>query len=236
MRDTMEQPSNAERFIIAFAKIERSLNEITRRPKYVPFKTNARVAARYNAVVSNHLEELNTFAELRNPMVHQRDNKDEILAQPTDAVTESIERIAELLQKDQSVITYATSPVISCQTEDKLSDVVACMDERKFHRLPVYSDGKFMGVLNTQDVIHFILSHDIQSEKVSDILDEASKESVLFLKKDTLLKKMTKMFEDFISQNHLEPVVLVTETGHYDEPPLGIITPTDMVRIVSSLA
>ena len=110
MRDTMEQPSNADRFIIAFAKIERSLNEITRRPKYVPFKTNARVAARYNAVVSNHLDELNTFAELRNPMVHQRDNKDEILAQPTDAVTESVERIAELLQKDQSVITYATSP------------------------------------------------------------------------------------------------------------------------------
>jgi len=37
------EKNNAERFIVAFATIERTLNAITRRPKYIPFRMNARM-------------------------------------------------------------------------------------------------------------------------------------------------------------------------------------------------
>lgn len=79
----MGTQSNAERFIVAFTKIEKKLNEITRHPKYIPFRINARIASRYNTIIESNLEELNVFAELRNCLVHFRDGKEEVIAEPT---------------------------------------------------------------------------------------------------------------------------------------------------------
>ena len=87
----MDTQTNAERFIVAFTKIEKKLNEVTRRPKYIPFRTNARIASRYNTVIESNLEDLNTFAELRNCLVHFRDGKEEVIAEPTEEITAAIE-------------------------------------------------------------------------------------------------------------------------------------------------
>ena len=135
----MKPQSNAERFIVAFASIEKSLNRITRRPQYVPFRLNARISARYNAVVRNHLEELCTFAELRNCIVHFRDDHMEIVAEPSDAITENVERIAQLMCKDQKVLSFTTSPVIVCQIDETITDVAIRMDQHQTDRIPVYS-------------------------------------------------------------------------------------------------
>jgi len=105
----MASQSNAERFIVAFATIERTLNAITRRPRYIPFRMNARISARYNTVVRNHLEEICTYAELRNCIVHNRDGNQKIIAEPSDDTTADIEHIAELLLQDFNVLNFATS-------------------------------------------------------------------------------------------------------------------------------
>ena len=233
----MNSESNAERFIVAFATIERCLNAITKPPKYVPFRTNARVAARYNAVISNHLDELCSYAELRNCIVHVRDDQREIQAQPTDAVTANIERIADLLTKDHSVMNYVTSPVIVARGGEKLTDALKRMDDHGIQKLPVYSQGKFLGLLTLQWVVHQMLGSGYNPESpVAECMDDSTKETVMFLDQSAKLEQVIKLFSDFTALKLGAPVLLVTEHGDHDEDPLGIITQHDLARIISHLA
>lgn len=232
----MAQKSNAERFIIAFSSVERSLNRITRRPRYVPFRLNARISARYNSVVKNHLEELCSCAELRNSIVHWRDGREEIVAEPSDAITEDLERIADLLTQDQQVINFATTPVISCQVDDTMESAIALLDENQIDEMPVYSEGKFMGLLSINQMLHYMLAHEDPKAPVSSILKESTKESVLFMASNTMLQSVVLLYEDFAAIQKRSPIIIITQTGEHDEPPLGIITMFDLARISAYLA
>ena len=197
---------------------------------------NARISARYNAVVRNHLEELCTFAELRNCIVHFRDDHMEIVAEPSDAITENVERIAQLLCKDQKVLCFTTSPVIVCQIDEAINDVAIRMDQHQTDRIPVYTRKKFMGVLTLQQALHYVLNHSTSEIQVSDILEETKKQKVLFVDRNCEIQSVVELFEDFASINQRSPIILVTETGNHDEPLLGIISLSDLAMIATYLA
>jgi len=232
----MASQTNAERFIYAFSIIEKALNEITRRPRYIPFRLNARISARYNPIVKNYLEDICVFAELRNCIVHNRDGNKEIVAEPSDSLTEKIEHIAELLQKDHQVLSFATSPVITCDYNQPLKEAVAIMDEKNIHKLPVYSEGKFMGMFTLQQVLHRILSNPEDMGSVSDVLEASHKDRVMFVSRSARLEHIAQVFEDFAATGTREPAIIVTENGEIHEEPLGIITLHDLARITTFLA
>ena len=232
----MASPSNAERFIAAFSVIEKTLNAITRRPRYIPFRMNARISARYNAVVRNHLEEICSYAELRNCIVHQRDDGMEVVAEPSDATTANIEHIAELLQRDHNVLSFATSPVIIGHGNEALRDVIVRMDDHRIHKLPIYTDGKFQGVLTLQQLLHHALQHEKLTGTVTDLLNDAMKDRVMFVDRKADLSSVVKLFDEFANTDLREPSILVTDHGGIDEDPLGIITLHDLARITTYLA
>ena len=160
----------------------------------------------------------------------------EIVAEPSDAVTEKIERIAQLLCKDQKVLSFTTSPVITCQIDETIRDVAKRMDQYQTDRIPVYSEKPFMGVLTLQQALHYVLNHSTNENKVSDILEETKKQKVLFVDRNCEIQSVVELFEDFASINQRSPMILVTETGDHDEPLLGIISLFDLAMIATYLA
>ena len=96
---------------------------------------NARISARYNTVVRNHLEEICSFAELRNCIVHTRDGKQKLVATPSDDTVEEIEHIAEAFenmktsQRGKDALIYMAVPAIDFEGDfdaqtDKLNEVL----------------------------------------------------------------------------------------------------------------
>ena len=211
----------------------KKLNEITRRPKYIPFRTNARIASRYNTIIESNLEELNVFAELRNCLVHFRDGKEEVIAEPTEDITTVIEEIAEKLQEDHSVLCFAASPVIKAEYSEPVIDVLTRMDESRNSKLPVYEEGKFKGIFSLQQMLHHILTHE-KSEMgtVSEILDESTKGIAVFVSRNTLLEEVAQMYEKQKLSESAPTVLLVTENGNPDEEPLGMITMNDLAQFI----
>ena len=232
----MDFQTNAERFINAFSVIEKTLNEITRRPRYIPFRMNARISARYNPIVKNYLEDICLFAELRNCIVHNRDGNMEIVAEPSDDFTEKIEHIAKLLQKDHHVLSFATSPVITCDYGQPLKDALEIMNRGNIHKLPVYSEGKFKGMLTLQHILHQMMTNPEHLEKVSDIPESMNKDRVVFVPQTARLEHIVKLFSDFSAADTREPAIIVTENGELQEEPLGIITLHDLAKITTYLA
>lgn len=211
----------------------KKLNEITRRPKYIPFRTNARIASRYNTVIESNLEDLNVFAELRNCLVHFRDGKEEVIAEPSSDITATIEEIAEMLQEDHSVLHFASSPVIRADYSEPLKGVLSRMDENRCSMLPVYEEGKFKGIFNLQQMLHHMITHE-KSElgTVAEILDESTKGIAVFVSRNTLLEEVAQMYEKQKISESIPMVLLVTESGSPDEEPLGIITMSDLAPFI----
>ena len=100
-----ESINNALRFLNAYASIERSLNRLQCRSDYMPFKKLVRVAAKHNRIVARNEESLVEYADLRNAIVHQRGRHEEVIAEPLDSVVADIERIAELLDSDETALS-----------------------------------------------------------------------------------------------------------------------------------
>ena len=233
----MPNQDNTERFVAAFAAIEKALNAITRRPRYIPFRTNARISARYNSVVKNNLEDICMFAELRNCIVHNRDGELETVAIPSDDTTARIEHIAELLKQDRNVLNFASFPVVTGAFNEPLKDALVRMNEHNVDKLPVYDGSKFKGLFTLQHVLDRILTYGIDNlGNVSDLMDESMKSRVFFVNKTAPLETVVKLFDDYDAIRRRAPAVLVTENGGIDEPPLGIITLNDLARITTFLA
>lgn len=232
----MASQSNAERFINAFTIIERTLNSITRRPKYIPFRTNARISARYNTVVRNHLEEICMYAELRNCIVHNRDGKQEMIAEPSDDTTNKIEHIADLLRQDHKALNFASSPVITGEYSEPLKNALSRMDEHQIDKLPIYAEGQFKGMFTLQQVLHHMLIHNNDDlGPVSYVMNESMKDRVMFVSRNASLEEVVKVFDEFDGAKLRAPTILITENGEINEPPLGIITLHDLARISTFL-
>ena len=72
-----ERMSNAERFLDAYARIEKILYEIIRETKYVPFSQMITRASRENLIISSRANDLRQYHELRNAIVHNRGKENE---------------------------------------------------------------------------------------------------------------------------------------------------------------
>ena len=236
MDENNENLSNAERFIIAFAKIEKTLNRITKRPQYVPFRLNARISARYDPAVKNHLEDICAFAELRNAIVHTRDGESEIVAEPSDKMTSDIERIADLLDRDRNILQFASSPVVVSKPSDPIELLEKRMDEKLIDKMPLYDDGKFSGVVTLQQILRYVTMHGNASGTAADAMAVTEPEKVIFLNSQTDLQTVVELFEQNIREGKRAPMMLVTKHGREDEPLLGVLTLYDLTKIVTYLA
>ena len=109
---------------------------------YIPFKRLVRMAARNNKIVAKNEEILKEYADLRNAIVHQRTRTEEIIAEPLDSVTDNIERIADLLNADESVYAYSTTPVRCADEHTTVQEGYHLLHEIGGDKLPVYNDGR----------------------------------------------------------------------------------------------
>ena len=230
-----ETKSNAERFLDAYARVERELTAMLKQEKYIPFAQMLSRCSGMNFVVSRNRESLREYNELRNAIVHLRSGKDEIIAEPTDAVTEDIERIADLLSRDETILSCASSPVKVVSPRDTIRGAYAVMRHLNSSKIPVYRKNRFYGVLTIEDVCKWAIEGADDSLRVQDIMQEVKKNKVAFLRKDALVIDVTRGFEHALNQGSSMLAVLITENGSPDEEPLGIITVKDLPKIVSAL-
>lgn len=230
-----ENKTNAERFLDAYATIEHELGTLARETKYVPFSQLLYKCAQRNWVVSKNQQELREYHELRNAIVHLRDSKNEVIAEPTDRVTEDIERIAALLSVDDNILSVASSPVKTVRPTDSIRGAYAVMKHLESSKIPVYDNGRYRGIVTMENVCGWAFDGMDESLHVYDIMKEAKNERVIFLSKDDTVIDATKSFEQAMNHGYALLSVIITEHGSHNEKPLGIITIKDLPKIVNAL-
>lgn len=227
--------TNAERFLNAYASIEESMNRITQAYHYRTFSVLLSECAKRNRIVRNNMENLREYNELRNAIVHQRDNDMEIIAEPSDRVTSDIKHIAAMLTEHHEVLEYAGKPVQTLTPEERIEDAYQKMAELDTSKMPVYYGHQYKGLLTMEAIAHWGLYRDAEDTAAAVMSRGQNADRVIFVPRTESLDAVLKRFEKAMSEGHKPPAVIITEHGNNTEKPLGIVTTQDLPKILDSL-
>jgi len=229
-----DKTDNAIRFLNAYASIERSLNQMLCKNDYIPFKRLVRMAAKNNKIVAKNEEILKEYADLRNAIVHQRTRTEEIIAEPLDSVTDNIERIADLLNADESVYAYSTTPVRCADEHTTVQEGYHLIHEIAGDKLPVYKDGEFKGLVTMDQLAGWVVNGNSPQEPVINLITDDRGLTVFMSRKESILDAVL-FFDKTVKDSGSAPVILVTENGKPQEKPIGILSTHDLSRILAAL-
>ncbi len=112
---------NSDRFIIAFNRIEKSMEKISGLSGYMPFSRLIDKSKHLNAVIRKFEPDLREYGDLRNAIVHNRTDIEYAIAEPHEDIVELIEYIDRELSKPVTVGDMFLRKVHILQATDTLA-------------------------------------------------------------------------------------------------------------------
>lgn len=94
---------NSDRFLTAFNRIDHSMREIAGAKDFMPFYRLIDLAKKKSPLVRKYEDDLRSYADLRNAIVHNRTSMEYVIAEPHIEVVEKIEHIDEVLTRPKLV-------------------------------------------------------------------------------------------------------------------------------------
>jgi CBS domain-containing protein len=205
-----------ERFLASYNRIDRHLREAL----------NGREEESFTQLVQKYFsnraprwrEPLLAYAQIRNFLSHRTTRAREYLVVPTSEVVQNIEAIATDLARPKRAIPTFRRKVITVNPDDSLAAVLRTIDQHDFSQLPVYHDGRFMGLLTENGITRWLAHHVrteislVELEEVSVRLvvrEEETTKNVAFLRADATVADVVEAFRG----NPVLEAVLFTSNG-----------------------
>lgn len=227
---------NSRRFLNAFIEIEQALEKIVGNNSYMPFYQLVDAGARVDPFVQDISVELKEYGDLRNAIVHERINGEPI-AEPHYEVVLRLEKICDLLQSPPKVEEHFIREVITCRSDEPLSEATKKMFEFTFSKLPVYEDQKFVGILTAEAITYWMADRlqkgeSFEHQKVDSVLKYIDNpDNYHFISRTTSLFEVIRIFGEYDHQGKRLQAILISEDGSEDADLVGIITVFDFPTI-----
>ncbi|MEN2767837.1 CBS domain-containing protein [Ornithinibacillus xuwenensis] len=227
-------PTNSERFITAFNRIDKALDSELDNSKGFGFSKSVRILAKYNATVRRYKEDLLEYAELRNAIVHNRMDTLQVIAEPHDSIVEEIEKIEREFTQPKLVTPLFAREVQAFQLKDPLSNLLDAIHEKGYSKFPVYDHDHFKGLVTESGITQWLAKHmeaEIHEVILEEILPYQKDTNHQFIQKATTVYEAVEIFKDEIEKGNRIDALLITENGIDRETLLGIITAWDIMSI-----
>lgn len=233
-----ENLSNAKKFINAYNQIDHSLRVQYNFKRGQSFGDMIRRCTSINSIIRKFEDTLIDYSRLRNAIIHGG-NDDFIIAEPHDDVVEKMEKIAELVCTPPLIInTVCRKDIMFAQSDDTVEDVLKMIYDSGFSNIPVYQNSSLVGMVNGQRLVNLLgkqvysnksIDDYVKKTKIIDALNEAEDKSNYYelVSADTTIDQALNLF---YSQRKLL-ALLVTKTGNFNEPALGIVTVGDIIDL-----
>ncbi len=227
---------NSERFIVAFNRIEKELQQICN-VSYAPFSKLLQCARPKNAAVRKYEQQLRKFAQLRNAIVHDQIDPSYTIAEPHHQIVQQIEQIARRITRPVTVGQRFRKKVHILQADDTLIDGLQLIRSKRFNQFPIYQKRRFVGLITAMGITYWLssrMTNGLPSGKVPTLRDvyrfEKRKKSYTFVEQSMPVYEAEEIFKRSVASGKRIEALLMTENGRPKEKLLGIITPLDLVR------
>ncbi|MBQ2864462.1 MAG: hypothetical protein IJE91_03245 [Clostridia bacterium] len=234
----MTSTNNSKRFIRTYNQIDSALRIQGDMKRSISYTEAVRKAARTNSIVAKYEDALIDYGRLRNAIVHNSD-PDLAIAEPHDEVVEEYEKIAELIcTPPLAVKSNICNKVISTiEYNVSLKEVMEYGYKSGFSNIPIFKEGMLIGVANAGKIAEVIGKKIYEKQDINSFLEKTTIEEVLreftndnyytIANEKITLDKVLNLF----TENRKLLVILITKSGTLLEPPLGIITISDIMDI-----
>lgn len=178
---------------------------------------------------------LRRAGSLRNVLVHEAKEHDELLAIPTEQVVKRVSEISQRLLHPVLVVPLFEKQVEVVSPSDTLAHVFKQIRYKDFSQFPVCAGGTFKGILTENGLTRWLAKHvtdklslvDLEEVYVDELLrEEEQRDNYEFAAADTPVDFVRKMFKE---KERLE-AVLITAKGERTTDLKGIITRWDMLH------
>lgn len=232
-----EDTSNARRFIDAYNKIDHSLRAQYNLKRGQTYSDVIRRCSSLNSIVRKFEDALIDYGRLRNAIIHKGDDN-LIIAEPHLSAVEHFEKLCELICTPPFAInSVGRNNVLTVANDVSLKDVIALMSKTGFSNIPVYNENTLTGVANGQKIMNFIgekinrkanIDKVLAETKIDEVVHPSASEMYYTLAGEKLtIEEALNMFYN----NRKLLVIIITKTGDYAEPALGIISVTDIIDL-----
>ena len=231
--------SNAIDFISAYNTIDSKLRAIYRGRGNLQFSDLVRRCAEFNNTVRKYEEDLLLCAKRRNVIVHDS-NKDRIIAEPCDDMTQLICHVAELLSRPPRLAVLKDKNVTGIDGDATLADALVRIAQTNYSNLPVYRKGRMLGILNNRRLVRVMGQALEKGEDMdeflttpcSDVLrEEDMNRFYRVLGKKNTVQEAIDAFED----NRKLLAVVVTENGYAGDTIVNLLTSADIPMLMRIL-
>ncbi|NLY79247.1 MAG: CBS domain-containing protein [Lysinibacillus sp.] len=229
---------NSDRFLLAFNRITQTLRRIVKAKEYMPFYRLVDLAKKKSPLVKKYEDELRSFADLRNAIVHHRTSQEFVIAEPHTKIVERIEYIDELLARPRLVGQVFRKKVVSFQTTDSLKNVLNIIQERKYTQFPIYDGRDFRGLITTTGITNWLAEATntqmplYEMPKLDDILSyEKNRGNYKFISRYMTIYHAKELFKQGVERGKRYEALLITENGRPHQRLIGIITPLDLMKV-----
>lgn len=232
--------TNSAQFLNAFSAIEAYLRKIARldQRSFVSFSTVLDQVAQSSAPVRRYRDQLRRLADLRNAIAHNG----LAIAEPHDTVIKELEQIKTALMNPARVMPIFGKTVYSVGKQDPLVHALKFFGTRNFSQVPVKSGKEVIGLLTTNTAARWLAASapaevlDLREYTVGDLLQHAEYEkSWNFVRQDAQLVDVLALFDQSENAGRRLDAVLITAAGKPTEELLGIITLSDIPKLLRKL-
>ncbi|MEK4227973.1 CBS domain-containing protein [Solibacillus sp. FSL H8-0538] len=229
---------NSDRFLTAFNRIDHTLRDIIGAKDFMPFYRLIDQAKKKNPLVRKYEDDLRSYADLRNAIVHHRTSMDFVIAEPHGQVVEKIERIDEVLAKPKLVGQLFRKRVMTFQTTDSLKNVLKAIRKQKYTQFPVYDDHVFQGLITTVGITNWLatfITGKILPKQIPTLLDilhhENNEMNFKFISRYITIYEAEEIFKQGVERGRRFEALLITEHGKPHQKLVGIVTPIDIMKV-----
>lgn len=130
------ETENSDRFLTAFNRIDHRLRDIVGIKDFTPFYRLVDQAKKKEVLVKKYEDDLRSYADLRNAIVHHRTSINYVIAEPHTDVVERIEYIDATLAKPMLVGQMFRKRVLVFQENDSLKHVLKVIHRENIRSSP----------------------------------------------------------------------------------------------------
>lgn len=229
---------NSDRFLTAFNRIDHSMREIAGAKDFIAFYRLIDLAKKKSPLVRKYEDDLRSYADLRNAIVHNRTSMEYVIAEPHIGVVEKIEHIDEVLTRPKLVGQLFRKRVYVFQTSNSLKHILKAIRKQKYTQFPVYDKQTFKGLVTTVGVTNWLATSMAgarlpqHTPTLEDILKyENNNRNYKFISRFMTIYEAEEIFKQGVERGRRFEALLITEHGKPHQKLLGIVTPIDIMKV-----
>jgi len=234
--------SKSEEFINIYNNLDKYMRNELQVDEYVGHTSIIdRMIKKGNIFFRTYKDDLKSFANLRNAIIHNPDRKTiNPIAEPHEIVVSKYKEIMDKVLNPPKALNEIAIPsqnIYKINLADNALEVMKIMNKNIFTHVPVLKDDKMVGVFSENTIFTFftekeeaIFDDEMTIEDFNEFIpiDKHPSEVFIFVPRNITMLEIEEIFKNEINDNKRISAIFITENGKEDEKLLGLITPWDI--------